>query len=339
MKIHALVLGAGVASNAYITLLDYNKSIVSVIGSPFDNKKIDSMKKKNRKSSYYAAYSKNINFFRDSEINLVNKKSINLIIVGTNTKGLQWVIKSLNLLKINCPVLLITKGLAQLNKRLVTISDLFLEKCFNQKIIMSAGPCLAKELINKAHTRTLFASKNISYAKYVKKILENEYYHPEISNDIHGAEICAAIKNIYATVIGSAIGQVGELAINKENNYYNSSSGLFEQSLKEMAIITKKFKGNINTVLGLAGAGDLYVSVLGGRNAKLGSYLGKGVFYKSIINRYMKGITVEGAEVTKLYGQKILNFVGKGKLPLLRSLLIAIKKNSKLVIDWKQFTI
>jgi len=109
--------------------------------------------------------------------------------------------------------------------------------------------------------------------------------------------------------------------------------------LKEMAIITKKFKGNINTVLGLAGAGDLYVSVLGGRNAKLGSYLGKGTLYKSIINTYMKGITVEGAEVTKLYGQKILNLVGKGKLPLLRSLLIAIKKNSKLVIDWKQFTI
>ena len=339
MKIHALVLGAGVASNAYITLLDYNKSKVSVIGSPLDNKKIDLMKKKNRKSSYYPVYSKNINFFRDSEMNLVNKKSINLIIVGTNTKGLQWVIKSLNLLKLNRPVLLITKGLAQLNKRLVTISDLFLEKCFNQKIVMSAGPCLAKELINKVHTRTLFASKNISYAKYVKKILENEYYHPEISNDIHGAEICAAIKNIYATVIGSAIGQVGELAINKENNYYNSSSGLFEQSLKEMAIITKKFKGNINTVLGLAGAGDLYVSVLGGRNAKLGSYLGKGFFYKSIINRYMKGITVEGAEVTKLYGQKILNLVGKGKLPLLRSLLIAIKKNSKLAIDWKQFTI
>jgi len=62
MKIHALVLGAGVASNAYITLLDYNKSKVSVIGSPVDNKKIVSMKK-NRKSSYYPAYSKNINFF------------------------------------------------------------------------------------------------------------------------------------------------------------------------------------------------------------------------------------------------------------------------------------
>ena len=339
MKIHTLVLGFGVASNAYTSLLDYNKIKTSVIGSPFDRKKINILKKTRKDKSFKIKYSNNIHFYNEDEINLIDHDSIKLIIVGTNTKGIDWAIKILNRLKIDCPVLLITKGIAQLKGKLLPISDYFLTKCFNHKIIMSAGPCLAKELINKAHTRTLFASRDISYARYAKRILENKYYHPEISSDVQGAEICAAIKNIYATVIGSAIGQAGNLVKNKKENFFNSSSGLFDQSLNEMRCITEKFGGNSETVYGLAGAGDLYVSVLGGRNAKLGSYLGQGYLFKSIINKKMKGVTVEGAEVVKSAGKKILTLVGQNKLPLLKALLNSINGNKKLKIDWKQFTI
>ena len=110
----------------------------------------------------------------------------------------------------------------------------------------------------------------------------------------------------------------GNLSKKKEDNYFNTSSGLFEQSLKEMKYITQKFKGKIDTAQGLAGAGDLYVSVLGGRNAKLGFYLGMGYLYKSIIKKQMKNVTVEGAELIKSSGTKILSLVGQKKLPLLK---------------------
>jgi len=339
MKIHALVLGFGVASSAYTSLLDFNKVETSVLGSPFDKKKINSCKKTRKEKGFNLKYSKKIQFFNSEELNKVDLGTVNFIIVGTNTKGIDWAINILNKIKIDCPVLLITKGIANLKSNLVPISDYFFTKCFNHKIIMSAGPCLAKELMNKSHTRTLFASRNISYASYAKIILENKYYHPEITRDIQGAEICAAIKNIYATIIGSAIGQVGDLVKKKQDNFFNPSSGLFEQSLKEMKLITQRFGGDVTTVYGLAGAGDLYVSVLGGRNAKLGSFLGKGFLYKSIIKKQMKGITVEGAEVVKSSGKKILSLVGDKKLPLLKCLVNAINGNKKLIIDWKQFTI
>ena len=339
MKIHCLVLGFGIASNAYTSLLDNNKIKTSIIGSPYDKKKINILKKRKKDKSLNINYSKKISFYHEDEINLINKNSVKFIIVGTNTNGINWAIKILNKLKINCPVLLITKGLAKINNKLLLISDYFFKKCFNKKIIMSAGPCLAKELINKVHTRTLFASRHISYAKYAKKILENDYYHPEISNDIQGAEICAAIKNIYSTIIGSSLGQVGDLVKNKNYGYFNTSSGLFEQSLKEMKYITKKFGGDYETVLGLAGAGDLYVSVLGGRNAKLGFYLGKGFLYKSIIKKQMKDTTVEGAELIRSSGRKILSLVGSSKLPLLKSLIKSINGNKRLKINWKEFTI
>ena len=48
MKIHTLVLGFGVASNAYTSLLDHNKTKTSVIGSPFDRKKLISVKKQEK---------------------------------------------------------------------------------------------------------------------------------------------------------------------------------------------------------------------------------------------------------------------------------------------------
>ena len=83
---------------------------------------------------------------------------------------------------------------------------------------------------------------------------------------------------------------------------------------------------------------DLYVSVLGGRNAKLGFYLGKGYLYKSIIKNQMKNVTVEGAELIKSSGTKIVSLVGQKKLPLLKCLLKAINGNRRLKIDWKQFT-
>lgn len=338
MKNHVLVLGFGIASTAYVSVLDFNNVKTSVVGSPFDKINIKNVKKKRKKKIFNINFSKNINFFYNYELGSIDTKSINLIIIGTNTNGIPWITKILNKIKRNCPILLITKGIINYKNKIVPISKYISKKCSNNKVVMASGPCLAKELINKSHTRTLFASKDMANAQYIKKIIENKYYHPEVTRDIDGAEICSAIKNIYATVIGSSHGQVGILSKKKNDNYFNTSSGLFEQSLKEMKYIVQKFGGNIETAYGLAGAGDLYVSILGGRNAKLGFYLGKGFLYKSIVRKQMKNITVEGAELIKSSGAKILSLVGQKKLPLLKSLIKAIRGNEKLKIDWKQFT-
>ena len=56
----------------------------------------------------------------------------------------------------------------------------------------------------------------------------------------------------------------------------NTASALFRKSLDEMEYLIKYFRGKKETVHGLAGVGDLYVSAVGGRNSKMGEYLGKG---------------------------------------------------------------
>ena len=55
----------------------------------------------------------------------------------------------------------------------------------------------------------------------------------------------------------------------REKNYLNTASALIKQSIYEMEIFVEHLKGKKETVKGLAGLGDLYVSSGGGRNAMM----------------------------------------------------------------------
>ena len=328
-----LILGYGVASNAYASLIDNQGLKGIILGSPVDNIRINNLKKNQKKINKKIHFSKNIKFLNSNEIKKIDFNDINLIIIGTNTRGINWVIKILKNVEKNILVLIITKGLISYKKKIITISQYLKLRTKIKNVVMSAGPCLANELLNKVHTRTVFSSNKISNSKKIKNILENKYYHPDTNNDLIGSEVCSAIKNIYSIIIGST------LVENKKNKkfIFNTSAGIFQQSLKEMNFIVKKFGGRTDSVLGLAGSGDLYVSILGGRNSQLGNYLGKGLLYKNIINNKMVNITVEGADLIISLGKRIVTKFGKKNLPLLNSLCNAILFNKRLYLDWKQF--
>ena len=97
-----------------------------------------------------------------------------------------------------------------------------------------------------------------------------------------------------------------------------------------MKIITKKFGGSHSSVFGIAGVGDLYVSILGGRNSKLGSYLGENLNYKNILKNKMKNTTVEGADLVISHGKLLIKKIGRKNLPLLNSLCNSLLSNKKL---------
>ena len=323
-----LVLGYGVASNAYISLLENNKHNFAVLGSSLDKKKIYNAKIK--RSTEYAKNDPSLylrsRFYYHTEYEKINLKKIEYVIIGTNSKGIKWVSEFIKKTNINTKFLILTKGLMFYKKKIMTISEYLKIFTGRKNFVMSAGPCLANELLNKKFTQTVFSSRSILNAKKFKKILSTKYYSPEVNNDLFGSEICAAIKNIYAIIIGSSLSNI------KKNNLtnFNTSSYLFNQSLKEMCIISKKFGGSYSSVFGIAGVGDLYVSVLGGRNSKLGSFLGKKLIYKDIIKNQMKNITVEGADLVISHGRLLLKKVGKKNLPLLNSLCNSILSNKKL---------
>ena len=97
----------------------------------------------------------------------------------------------------------------------------------------------------------------------------------------------------------------------------NSSSNLFQKSILEMKYLIKHFKGKDETISGLAGVGDLYVSAAGGRNSKMGSYLGRGYTFKNAKKQFMPNDTVEGEQLAREIAPYILRKIEKKKIPLM----------------------
>ena len=112
----------------------------------------------------------------------------------------------------------------------------------------------------------------------------------------------------------------------------NMSSSLFQKSIIEMQYLTKYFKGKEITTLSLAGIGDLYVSAAGGRNSKMGSYLGKGFTFKQAKKKFMPKETIEGEQLVREIAPFILNKINKKRIPLMIKLIRSILKNKKLNI-------
>ena len=209
------------------------------------------------------------------------------------------------------------------------------------KVNISAvgGPCLAAGLANRVHSSVVIANEDIKTAKKIADMLNTSYYHTSFSDDINGVEVSAAIKNIFSMAVGAAKGLCSKDIPNdvREKNYLNTSSALIKQSIHEMEVFVEHLKGKKETVKGLAGLGDLYVSSGGGRNARMGSYIGEGLTFSNAKKMKMEKVTVEGADLAKEIAKKVNEDFDNKKLPLMLAMINAIVEDKKLELDWEAF--
>ena len=315
-----LIIGGGAMGSAFsIPCLENNNSVT--ITEPYSKAFIRNLSSKKK---YHSALKINLPKklkFKKFSSNLLNEK-FDLIVIALSLSGIDFIGKQLRISRTKSPILVLTKGLKyeKRNKKIWTISEQ-LKKDYNMSnVSVLKGPCLAKELARKKQTSVVIANKNIRVAKSIGKLISTKYYLTEYSQDVVGVEICSAIKNIYAMIIGAG-------------QSLNSSSNLFQKSILEMKYLIKYFKGRDETISGLAGVGDLYVSAAGGRNSKMGSYLGKGLTFKSAKKRFMPNDTVEGEQLAREIASFIFRKINKKKIPLMIHLLKAILNNKKLKIN------
>ena len=176
-------------------------------------------------------------------------------------------------------------------------------------------------------------------AKKISELVSTDYYHVFTSDDVVGVETCAAIKNIFSMAIGASQGLCSPNASGniKEKNYLNTAAALIQESIYEMIIFVEKLKGKKETVMGLAGIGDLYVSADGGRNSKMGEYLGQGMTFKEAKKTKMPNDTVEGADLALEIGTKVKNDFDSKTLPLMTSMINTICDQKPLKVDWNNF--
>ncbi len=312
-----LIIGGGAMGSAFsIPCLEndnrvvitepYNKFFIKNLAS---KKKFHSSLKMNLpKKLKFKNYSKNI-----------FKEKFDLIVIALSLAGIDFIGKELKDLKTKVPLIVLTKGLKydKKRKKLLTISALLKNNYNVANVSVLKGPCLAKELARKNKTSVVIANKNIKVAKWIGKQISTKYYRTEFSKDVIGVEICSAIKNIYAMVIGSG-------------QNFNTASDLFQKSVNEMKFLIKYFKGDELTILGLAGIGDLYVSAVGGRNSKMGDFLGKGFTFTAAKRKFMPKDTVEGEQLAREIAPYILKKINKKNIPLMVHLLKTIIYNKKI---------
>ena len=316
-----LVIGAGAMGAAFtFPLVDNNHKVT--LTEPYNK---DLQKKLLKKNKFHPTLklklSKKVSIKKFSS-ELLNEKW-DLVVVAVSSIGIDMVREHLKNIKRKTSILVLTKGLKfdQNINKIITMSEQLSKGNQNLNISVLKGPCLAKELAKKIKSYTVIANKNINIAINIGKLISTKYYKTEYSSDVKGVEFSSAIKNIYSMIIGSGEGE-------------NTASALFRKSLDEMEYLIKYFRGKKETVHGLAGVGDLYVSAVGGRNSKMGEYLGKGYTFKIAKKKFMKNDTVEGADLAKEIAPYVLKKIKKNKIPLMHALLSAITKNKKLKINY-----
>ena len=313
-----LVIGGGAMGSAFTIPCIENKNKVTIT-EPYSKSFIrDLSSKKKYHSSLKIKMPKNLIFKKYSKE--LFEENYDLIVIALSLSGINFIGQELKKYEVKSPILLLTKGLKyeKNSKKILTLSQQLSKKNSNLNISVLKGPCLAKELARKSQTSVIVANKNIKVAKSIGKTISTKYYLIEYSKDVIGVEICSAIKNIYSMIIGSG-------------QSLNKSSSLFQKSILEMKYITKYFKGREETVLSLAGIGDLYVSAAGGRNSKMGNYLGQGYSFKKAKQKFMPNDTVEGEQLIREIAPFILKKFNKNKIPLIIKMIKTILNNKKFI--------
>ena len=131
------------------------------------------------------------------------------------------------------------------------------------------GPSFAKEVAAGLPTALTVHSDDDAFAQSVADVLHGPSFRAYTGDDMRGAELGGAMKNVLAVATGVADGMGLGL---------NARAGLITRGLNEMLRLNIAIGGKPETLMGLAGLGDLVLTCTGdlSRNRRLGLALGRG---------------------------------------------------------------
>ncbi len=164
------------------------------------------------------------------------------------------------------------------------------------------GPSFAKEVAMNLPTAVTVAGDDSEFTSTMAAALHGGRFRAYTSDDMIGAEFGGAAKNVMAVATGICDGmKLGD----------NARAALITRGLAEMMRLGTALHAKPETLMGLAGAGDLILTCTGdlSRNRQLGLLLGQGKTVEQALDTI--GQVVEGvnsaAEVQRLANQYQIN--------------------------------
>lgn len=165
------------------------------------------------------------------------------------------------------PAVICSKGIEQNTGALMT--EAVADALPNQPIAVLSGPTFAAEVARDLPTAVTLAAEDRKIAETLVASLGGAHFRPYLSDDLIGAEIGGAVKNVLAIACGVTVGRgLGD----------NARAALITRGLAEMTRLCVAKGGRAETMMGLSGIGDLTLTCtdMQSRNYSLGVAVGEG---------------------------------------------------------------
>ena len=340
------IIGSGMMGSALAFPARENGHEVRLVGTHLDRDIIDTCIRTGRHPKFVRDFPQGVKYYQIEEV----KEAIDgadMIIGGVSSFGVEWFANEiLPILDDSVPLLTVTKGLMDMpDGKLITYPAYWQQRLdkMGKKLELNAigGPCTSYELVAHDQTEVAFCGKNMQTLEKLRAIMTTDYYHISLSRDVTGIESAVALKNGYALGIALTIGlNQKEFGLDSEL-HFNSQAAVFGQSVKEMSrLLDFQGAGTLDNLC--VGAGDLYVTVYGGRTRLIGILLGRGMSLKDA-KAELNGVTLESLVVAERVARAVkksaeLGILNLKDFPLLMHIDEILTQGKPVDIPWEAFT-
>lgn len=200
-------------------------------------------------------------------------------------------------LKPGVPVIICAKGIEIETGSLM--SEAAEAELGSQPVAVLSGPTFAAEVAKGLPTAVTLAIRDEALGRRLLAALGGRTFRPYLSDDLVGAQVGGAVKNVLAIACGIVHGR---------NLGDNARAALITRGLAEIARLGARLGARAETLMGLSGLGDLTLtcSSLQSRNMSLGAALGQGRSLEEVLGErrsVAEGVFTARA-VTKLAAEK-----------------------------------
>ena len=165
------------------------------------------------------------------------------------------------------PVMLCSKGIERGTLKLMT--DVLAEALPQARAVILSGPSFAIDVARGLPTALTLATEDGALGEALAAAIARPNFRPYLSDDLIGAEVGGAVKNVLAIACGAAEGR----ALGK-----SAHAALIARGFAEMTRLGVALGGRAETLAGLCGLGDLVLTCSSpqSRNMSCGLALGRG---------------------------------------------------------------
>ena len=188
------------------------------------------------------------------------------------------------------PIVICSKGVEISSGQLM--SQVAEQEVPGATIAILTGPTFASEVARGLPCAMTVAADNKDVGQAIREAIGNRVLRPYVTDDVLGAQIGGAVKNVVAIACGVVMGRGrGE----------NARAALLTRGLAEMARLSKAMGAREETLMGMCGVGDLMLtcSSMQSRNYSLGFEIGQGKTIDDILNERKGKAVTEGVHTAK----------------------------------------